>query len=68
MYMDKLDGRITQEFYDKEAATFRSEQGGWTAHRHPPSHAALRHLADLDFRSFGTALGPINKFSPYVLR
>jgi len=26
MYMDKLDGRITQEFFDKHAATFRQEQ------------------------------------------
>jgi site-specific DNA recombinase len=26
MYMDKLDGRITQEFFDKHAATFRAEQ------------------------------------------
>jgi site-specific DNA recombinase len=26
MYMDKLDGRITQEFFDKQAATFRQEQ------------------------------------------
>jgi hypothetical protein len=23
MYMDKLDGRMTQEFFDKQAATFR---------------------------------------------
>ena len=28
MYLDKLDGRITQEFYDKQAATMRREQGG----------------------------------------
>jgi site-specific DNA recombinase len=28
MYMDKLDGRITQEFFDKQAATFRREQDG----------------------------------------
>jgi site-specific DNA recombinase len=28
MYMDKLDGRITQEFFDKQAATMRQEQGG----------------------------------------
>ena len=26
MYMDKLDGRITQEFFDKHAATLRGEQ------------------------------------------
>ena len=26
MYMDKLDGRITQEFFDKQAATLRQEQ------------------------------------------
>jgi site-specific DNA recombinase len=26
MYMDKLDGRITQEFFDKQAATLRREQ------------------------------------------
>ena len=26
MYMDKLDGRITQEFFDKNAATLRGEQ------------------------------------------
>jgi hypothetical protein len=28
MYMDKLDGSITQEFFDKQAATFRREQDG----------------------------------------
>ena len=28
MYMDKLDGRITQEFFDKHAATLRREQDG----------------------------------------
>ena len=28
MYMDKLDGRINQELFDKEAATIRREQGG----------------------------------------
>ena len=28
MYMDKLDGRITQEFFDKQAATMRREQDG----------------------------------------
>jgi DNA invertase Pin-like site-specific DNA recombinase len=28
MYMDKLDGRITQEFFDKQSATWRSEQDG----------------------------------------
>ena len=28
MYMDKLDGRITQEFFDKQAATLRREQDG----------------------------------------
>jgi DNA invertase Pin-like site-specific DNA recombinase len=26
MYMDKLDGRITQEFFDKNSATWRDEQ------------------------------------------
>ncbi|MGD1096109.1 MAG: recombinase family protein [Bryobacteraceae bacterium] len=26
MYMDKLDGRITQEFFDKQSATWRGEQ------------------------------------------
>ena len=26
MYMDKLDDRITQEFFDKQAATLRREQ------------------------------------------
>jgi len=26
--MDKLDGRITQEFFDKQSATLRSEQDG----------------------------------------
>jgi hypothetical protein len=26
MYMDKLDGRITQEFFDKQAAMLRREQ------------------------------------------
>ena len=26
MYMDKLDGRITQEFFDKQAAALRREQ------------------------------------------
>jgi site-specific DNA recombinase len=26
MYMDKLDGRITQEFFDRQAANFRMEQ------------------------------------------
>ena len=26
MYLDKLDGRITQEFFDKHAAEWRSEQ------------------------------------------
>jgi hypothetical protein len=28
MYMDKLDGRITQEFFDKQATTWRREQDG----------------------------------------
>ncbi len=28
MYMDKLDGRITQEFFDKHFATWRGEQDG----------------------------------------
>jgi len=28
MYLDKLDGRIAQEFFDKQAATMRREQGG----------------------------------------
>lgn len=28
MYMDKLDGRITQEFFDQRAATMRQEQAG----------------------------------------
>ena len=28
MYMDKLDGRITQEFFDKQSATWRREQDG----------------------------------------
>ena len=28
MYMDKLDGRITQEFFDKQSATWRGEQDG----------------------------------------
>jgi site-specific DNA recombinase len=28
MYMDKLDGRITQEFFDRHAATLRREQDG----------------------------------------
>jgi site-specific DNA recombinase len=28
MYMDKLDGRISQEFFDKQAATLRGEQDG----------------------------------------
>ena len=28
MYMDKLDGRITQEFFDQQAATWRREQDG----------------------------------------
>jgi site-specific DNA recombinase len=27
MYLDKLDGRITQEFFDKQAAAWRGEQG-----------------------------------------
>jgi len=27
MYLDKLDGRITQEFFDKQAAVWRGEQG-----------------------------------------
>ena len=27
MYIDKLDGRITQEFFDKHSATLRLEQG-----------------------------------------
>jgi len=26
MYLDKLDGRITQEFFDKQSATWRQEQ------------------------------------------
>ena len=25
MYLDKLDGRITQEFFDKQAAVWRGE-------------------------------------------
>jgi len=28
MYLDKLDGRITQEFFDEQSATCRSEQDG----------------------------------------
>jgi site-specific DNA recombinase len=28
MYLDKLDGRITQEFFDKQSATWRGEQDG----------------------------------------
>jgi hypothetical protein len=28
MYMDKLDGRITQEFFDKQAGVWRHEQDG----------------------------------------
>ncbi len=28
MYLDKLDGRITQEFFDKQAGQMRSEQDG----------------------------------------
>ena len=28
MYMDKLDGRITQEFFDKQSANWRREQDG----------------------------------------
>jgi site-specific DNA recombinase len=28
MYMDKLDGRITQEFFDKQATALRREQDG----------------------------------------
>jgi hypothetical protein len=28
MYLDKLDGRITTEFYDKHSAAFRREQDG----------------------------------------
>jgi hypothetical protein len=28
MYLDKLDGRITQEFFDKQSATWRREQDG----------------------------------------
>ena len=28
MYLDKLDGRITQEFFDKQAGRMRSEQDG----------------------------------------
>jgi site-specific DNA recombinase len=28
MYMDKLDGRITQEFFDKQSAAWRVEQDG----------------------------------------
>jgi site-specific DNA recombinase len=28
MYMDKLDGRITQEFFDKNSTTWRGEQDG----------------------------------------
>jgi hypothetical protein len=28
MYMDKLDGRITQEFFDKQAGTWQKEQDG----------------------------------------
>jgi site-specific DNA recombinase len=28
MYLDKIDGRITQEFFDKQSATWRREQDG----------------------------------------
>jgi hypothetical protein len=28
MYLDKLDGRITQEFFDKESASLRRDQDG----------------------------------------
>ena len=40
MYMDKLDGRITQEFFDKQAATLR--RAGWSVmqdRRYPEGHA-----------------------------
>jgi hypothetical protein len=28
IYLDKLEGRITQEFFDKQSAAWRSEQDG----------------------------------------
>ena len=28
MYQDRLDGRITQEFFDKQAGIWRKEQDG----------------------------------------
>jgi site-specific DNA recombinase len=28
MYMDKLDGRINQEFFDRNSANWRREQAG----------------------------------------
>src|SRR6267143_1522358 len=39
--LDKLDGRITQEFFDKQSAAWRSEQGGLQRkiQRCPEGHA-----------------------------
>jgi site-specific DNA recombinase len=37
MYLDKLDGRITQEFFDKQSASWRREQ-----------HGVLRKIQDLE--------------------
>ena len=37
MYMDKIDGRISQEFFDKRAATLRGEQ-----------HGLLRQIQDIE--------------------
>ncbi len=40
MYLDKLDGRITQEFFDKQAAVWRGEQGAIVRRIHDIQNAA----------------------------
>jgi hypothetical protein len=40
MYMDKLDGRIPQEFFDQNAAEWRKEQGDLLRKIHGIQHAA----------------------------
>jgi len=41
MYVDKLDGRITQEFFDKHSVTWRGEQDGLQRKIHDIQKAAL---------------------------
>jgi len=46
MYMDKLDGRITEEFFDKTAVTLRREQDGLVRKIQGIQKAALAPIDD----------------------